>query len=180
MLVFLMVFLLLFEFCSSKIIENNIESYSSALKETTIKPVESDANRELSSETWETVLETPVNQEDLIPFKAILKNHKQKFKKKDPGNLSPTVVRACNSNAQCQKDECCLQKPWTNHFFCAKRIREGKVCWSRPHNATDTWDKYRIICPCISKHECRFQDPIFVLKPVLAASTCQPKKEEKT
>ncbi|GIX96848.1 hypothetical protein CEXT_688421 [Caerostris extrusa] len=55
---------------------------------------------------------------------------------------------------------------------------KGKVCWSKLHNATANWDKYRVICPCVHKHECKFQEPIFVLKPILGASTCQKKKDD--
>ncbi|GIX95872.1 hypothetical protein CDAR_376931 [Caerostris darwini] len=88
------------------------------------------------------------------------------------------VIRPCNKNEDCKEDECCLQKPWTTRFFCAKRVREGKVCWSKLHNATANWDKYRVICPCLHKHECKFQEPIFVLKPILGASTCQKKKDD--
>ncbi|GFR27374.1 hypothetical protein TNCT_558201 [Trichonephila clavata] len=102
----------------------------------------------------------------------------RRFRLVDPSRSAMGhVIRRCNANTDCKEDECCLQKPWSNRFFCAKRVREGKVCWSKQHNATANWDKYRVICPCIAKHECRFQEPILVLKPVLAASTCQPKME---
>ncbi|GFU13208.1 hypothetical protein NPIL_510181 [Nephila pilipes] len=36
------------------------------------------------------------------------------------------VIRQCNANTDCKEDECCLQKPWSNRFFCAKRVREGR------------------------------------------------------
>ncbi|CAL1269451.1 unnamed protein product [Larinioides sclopetarius] len=88
------------------------------------------------------------------------------------------LVRPCTTNTDCTEDECCLQKPWTSRFFCSKRIRRGKVCWAKQHNATVNWDKYRIICPCLHKHECVFKEPIIVLKPVLAAATCQPKMDD--
>nr|XP_042909585.1 uncharacterized protein LOC107450299 isoform X2 [Parasteatoda tepidariorum] len=112
---------------------------------------------------------------------AILKEERRRLRKLKHPDLyttNHTLVRACNKNRDCMRDECCLQQPWSDRFFCAPRIREGKICWSQLHNATMKWDRFRIVCPCVRENVCRFNaDSTFVLKPFLAVSTCQPRKK---